>query len=966
MADEQPVGAVFAARGTRTLCPVLVGRERELEALRSLLDAAARGVGAAVVVRGEAGIGKSRLVREAVAAAGARSMTTLVGRSLQHGQAPYRPLTEALFTAARAGPMPDVAELRPFRHALGTIVPDWREDGGGGEESSVVLGEGVLRLARALAGLVGTVLVVEDLHWADADTMAVVEYLADNIAAQPVLLVVTLRPQDGPEASDLVARLESRGAARVVDLGRLGPADVASMAAGCAGAAGTPLTGEVFEIVGRRSEGLPLLVEELLSVPASGISRAVPGTFADAVARRLDALPAESILVVECAAVLGRRFDWRLLTAVTGLAAGPVRRGLTDAVGVQLLDTDTDGGFSFRHTLTRDAVLSAMLAPTRTALARRAARTVDLRSDDDTRVLLAADLWCAAGEPGVAARGLVAAGRRATARGALITAERLLERARAVRVDDLATRTAAAEALAEALALAAKVDEALAVGVEALALLDAVNAPVDRRARLHLVLARAADAGAWWPLAADHLERARGLGRAVRDERLLTAVDALSAHVAMGELRYDDAERLATAAAGRAVDLELPEVACEALEVLGRRERLRDLDRAASTFERAHAIARDHDLPLWSMRTLHELGTIDMLQRSSPARLLRASELAYRAGALSLAATVDLQLVGLHAYLLEIDAAIEAGNRAVEVASALGLTEVHTVALLQLGFAYAVAGRRAAMEDAVESALLVAGDNPEALALAWGHARATASLFEEDRARALEELAVALAWVRRAPGAMGSFTALSALVRVVDGAGVEVVDEVRDLAAQAIPIHRAIVELADAVLDARAGDHRQATARVAAAGAVLAGSRMDGLRHLAFRLLAEAALDLGWGDPQRWLTDAMSFFRRSGHDRIAGACRDLLRRSGRPVPRSDAAGIPERLRAAGVTGREWEVLGLLGERLSNREIAERLYLSPRTVEKHVERLLHKTGADARSGLGRLARETLGPSTGPRT
>ena len=64
-----------------------------------------------------------------------------------------------------------------------------------------------------------------------------------------------------------------------------------------------------------------------------------------------------------------------------------------------------------------------------------------------------------------------------------------------------------------------------------------------------------------------------------------------------------------------------------------------------------------------------------------------------------------------------------------------------------------------------------------------------------------------------------------------------------------------------------------------------------------------------------------------------------------------------------MTGRELEVLGLLGERLSNREIAQRLYLSPRTVEKHVERLLQKTGAGARSDLGRLARETLGP---PRT
>jgi predicted ATPase len=481
MADDQPWRAAFPGRGARTVCPAVVGRDQELGGLRRALEAPARGGGTTLVLRGEAGIGKTRLAHEAVAAARARSMTVLVGRSLQHGQTPYRPLTEALFAAARAGPLPDVAELRPFRHALGTLVPDWRVDDGGGEVSLVVIGEGVLRLARALGGPAGTLLVVEDMHWADADTMGVLEYLADNIAGQPVVLLVTIRTDESAEANDLVSRLELRGAARVLELGRLGPDDVAAMAAACAGEAGTGVTDEVIDTVGRRSEGLPLLVEELLSVPASGISQAVPATFGDAVARRLHALPVESRLVVECAAALGRRFDWRLLPAVSALAEDAVQRGLADAVAVQLLRTDADGEFSFRHALTRDAVLAGLLPPTRVALARRAAQAVDIDSDDDTHVLLAADLWCMAGSPDTAARGLVAAGRRATTRGALVTAERLLERARALAVEDEPARTEATEALAEALALAAKVDDALAVGAEALALLDAARAPAARR-----------------------------------------------------------------------------------------------------------------------------------------------------------------------------------------------------------------------------------------------------------------------------------------------------------------------------------------------------------------------------------------------------------------------------------------------------------------------------------------------------
>lgn len=958
MAHERQAYEPIRWGGARALCPVLVGRDQEISLLVRVFDEAADGRGATVVLRGEAGIGKTRLVREALAAAGNRSMTTLVGRSLQQGQAPYRPLTEALFAAARTSGFPDVPELRPFRHALGMIVPDWREEGSGGEESSVVVGEAVLRLVRVLAKGGATLLVVEDLHWADTDTIGVIEYLADNLGTQPAVLLVTVRSQELSAGADLMSRLEVRGGARVMDLGRLTPRAVAAMAAACVAGKEPQMGDDVIDIVAQRSEGLPLFVEELLSVPVAGISRAVPESFADAVTRRLGALPVEAVLVVESAAVLGRQFDWRLLPEVTGLTKNLVWRGLEDAVAVQLVVADADGEFRFRHALTRDAVLAGLLPPTRIALARRAARALNVDTHDDNRALLAAELWVAAGELNSAASGLVEAGRRATARGALVTAERLLERARSLDVDDERTRTHTAEALAEALSLAAKVDDALAIGAEALVLLEATRAPVARRARLHLSLARAASAAARWSLAGHHLERAGHLGREAKDDRLLTAVDALAAHVAMGQLRYADAERLATTAADRAARLELPEVACEALEVLGRRERVRDLRRAEAVFEQAHDIARDHDLVLWSMRALHELGTIDMLERSSPARLLQASDLAYRAGALSLAATVDLQLVGLHAFLFETDKAVETGDRAVEVASALGLNEVHAAVLLQLGFAHAIAGRRPAMEDAVTAALRIAGDHPEVMALAWGHARATASLLTEDRPRALEELGIALARAGEAPGVMGSFTAFFALLRVVEGEGPEAVSDVQHLAAQAIPMNQAILDMARAVLDARAGNLEGAEERAAAAGRVLRARRMDGWCHLARRIAAESALEESWGDPAQWLVDAMVFFQGTGHDRVAAACRDLLRRAGHPVPRTRPFKIPERLRAAGLTSREVEVLALVGERLSNREMADRLYLSPRTVEKHVERLLRKTQISTRSDLGRLARETL--------
>jgi hypothetical protein len=110
----------------RAICPIIVGRDDELAWLRDVLDGPAQGLGATVVLSGEAGVGKTRLAREALSSAAARSMTTLVGRGVQHGLSPYRPLSEALFPVARRGGLPDTPDLTPFRHALGTIVPDWR------------------------------------------------------------------------------------------------------------------------------------------------------------------------------------------------------------------------------------------------------------------------------------------------------------------------------------------------------------------------------------------------------------------------------------------------------------------------------------------------------------------------------------------------------------------------------------------------------------------------------------------------------------------------------------------------------------------------------------------------------------------------------------------------------------------------------------------------------------------------
>ena len=152
-----------------------------------------------------------------------------------------------------------------------------------------------------------------------------------------------------------------------------------------------------------------------------------------------------------------------------------------------------------------------------------------------------------------------------------------------------------------------------------------------------------------------------------------------------------------------------------------------------------------------------------------------------------------------------------------------------------------------------------------------------------------------------------------------------------------------------------AGDGAGASAALAAA--LAAGSRYPVFSALVQRLAAEAAVRDRWGTPGLLLRSADATFTGLRLGRASAACRALLKAAGQPAPRRRAAeaGLPTSLLASGVTAREAEVLDLLGERLSNREIARRLFVSPRTVEKHVAALLAKLGAADRGDLAQRAR-----------
>ncbi len=167
----------------------LVGRRPEQEALRRLLDRAAAGQGGLVLVSGEPGIGKRSLIADLIAYARTRDAVVLTGRAVP-GSGPYRAVSDALLPLVRAGRVRETPALRPFRSALGRILPGWAtpEPLESGIDPALLLGEGVLRLLLDLPAPV-RVLILEDLADADPDTLSLLAYLAPAVAELPVLLV---------------------------------------------------------------------------------------------------------------------------------------------------------------------------------------------------------------------------------------------------------------------------------------------------------------------------------------------------------------------------------------------------------------------------------------------------------------------------------------------------------------------------------------------------------------------------------------------------------------------------------------------------------------------------------------------------------------------------------------------------------------------------------------------------------
>ncbi|RCG31680.1 helix-turn-helix transcriptional regulator [Sphaerisporangium album] len=356
--------------------PLFVGRERELDVLGRALARARDGAATTVFVGGEAGVGKTRLIREfAQRSEGAR---VLVGGCLELGTdgLPFAPFTAVLRQLVRDIGHDGVAALLAGgrTRALARLLPEFGEPDDDGAEARARLFEQVLGLMERLAELQPTILIIEDAHWADRSTRDLLSFLVRY--QRPATRLVTLVTYRSDELHrthplrPLLAELSRIDWVLRLDVRRLSRREVVQQAASILDREPTALD---VDLIYARSEGNPLFVEALLD---GGEAAAMPDSLRDLLLVGVERLPDDTQELLRVASAGGDRIEHALLSAVAGLDDGALSSALRPAVSGNVLVVDGEG-YAFRHALIREAVHDDLLPGERVRLHTRFAETLE-------------------------------------------------------------------------------------------------------------------------------------------------------------------------------------------------------------------------------------------------------------------------------------------------------------------------------------------------------------------------------------------------------------------------------------------------------------------------------------------------------------------------------------------------------------------------------------------------------------
>ncbi len=945
-----------------------VARDEQVDQLTAALRRAAAGDPGLVLVAADAGVGKSRLLAHLADLATASGATAVTTHCVDLGDVglPYLPFAEALAQLRGLGDAVDrVVRARP---ALGLLLPSDGGPGGIGLDdaaSRLQLFDGIAAVLAA-SGRPGAplLLVVEDLHWADPSTRDVLRFLVTRMRAEHLLVVASLRTDDLHRRHPLrpmLAELARHPRVERLDLPPFTPEELRAFTTAVTGSA---LPEEALRRVLDRSEGNAFFAEELLQ--GGRETGALPGSLTDVLRARLERLDPPVQALARVASAAGRRVDEPLLRAVAArggmVAPDDVDAALRDAVAGHVL-VGEEGRLAFRHALLAEAVYADLLPGEQTALhrayrealvdapglgtpaqlAHHAARSHDLptalRASRDAareaaRVLAPAEelrhletvleLWDAV--PGAA--DLLGEDRVAVLRAAAVAANRAGEDDRAVAL--------AREAVAGAAGDTAR------------------RAPLRSELARYLMTVDLDDEGF------DHATEALAEYPAGEPDRARAWGLAIHAWAALGVGRDEDAERSARAAVAEAQRAGEPAAEADALATLAVLV-VGDPDRVVELLERALDRAREAGNLVTELRchlnmasTRYYTGDLARAAELTTAGVARARETGLSWSGYGVQLQLFSELVryatgDLSAPGVSVDLAPPSG--------AASLAAVQLYAAVARGDADAVQRGRALEPEwhrdgqvalvsggCTVDALTWAGQLDEAVALALG--------LIEHMGAVWDDYFLGGIWL----AALG-IAALAAAAAAERLAGAD-------------PAGR--VELGTRLLDRAVTTARRGRPR---------GGRLgpEGRAWLA-RAHAEHSRLRGEPDPAAWATAVAEFsygyryevarsrwrwaeaLLESGDRAAAQVQASLAECAAREmgaVPLLTALGALARrgrlelpgARGTGgdvLTAREAEVLALVAQGLTNRQIGERLFISGKTVSVHVSNMLAKLGASGRA------------------
>ena len=755
------------------------------------------------------------------------------------------------------------------------------------------------------------VLVAEDAHWADGASLEFLRFLARRMRQLALLLIITYRDDEiGPQhpLRLLLGDLATAPAVHRMAVPPLSERAVRQMAAG----SGRDAT-SVHQVTG----GNPFFVTEVLASTEPG----VPASVEDAVLARAARLAPEARAVLDVAAVIGASNDLDLLLAV----AGPVLEEVDECIARGLLH-GTGPGIAFRHELAREAILASVAPPRRRLLHARVLAALRELPEVERDLALLAHHAEAAGDRAAVLEFAIAAAKQAAALHA--QREAAAQYARALRFADrlsAAERAYLLEAQSAASYLSDQGQEAIATRLAALELRRSLDDPLKVGENLRWL----SRVYSYW--SEGHGAEAEPVAAAAIEvlETLPPGPELAMAYGNLAQLRRLDHDLVGALLWGeRAITLAEQlgdrETLIHALVSVGAARHHAGDDRGYEDLERGLRLALDHGLLDDAGRAMTALAGSAM----AVMQLDRAEHWLEAGIAFAIEHDHDFR----HRYLLVGRAALRARRGAWDVAEAelrrlldqTNLSPVtRTMALTALGYLYARRGNPEA-GAALDEALTLAEYNGQLMRLGPVRAaRTEAALLAGDVARARQEAGA----VQYLVFERGNRWQRGELAWLLWQAGDREVPR---------------AELAEPYALQIAGDHKGA----AAAWHVL------GCPYEEARALASSE------DPES-VRLAMATFEELGAQPAVGQAMRHLRALGvrglpavRRGPRASTRANP-----AGLTRREAEVMALVAAGLRNNEIAERLYLSPKTVRHHVSVILAKLGAETRTEAARIAAQS---------